>query len=101
MNDAYCTLRELQPDGTFIPRSAPIISEESLASCRAIITDEWLDWMADRYRRLGIHYWTGVEFHKYLLCAEPLEAEADRKRRYLAMRLTVRGCDMGIMATTN
>ena len=82
-------------------QGCPVISQEALASCRAIITDEWLDFMGDRYRRLAIRYWTGVEFHKYLFYPEVLEAEADKKRRYVAMRLTTRGCDRGVVATVN
>jgi hypothetical protein len=73
--------------GAMIRADAPTISDEALASCRAIITDEWLDFMGERYRRLGIRYWTGVEFHKYLLCPEVIEAEAEKKRSYVAFRL--------------
>lgn len=73
--------------GAMIREDAPTISDEALASCRTIITDEWLDFMGERFRRLGIRYWTGVEFHKYLLCPEVIEREADKKRGYLAGHL--------------
>lgn len=65
----------------------PEISAEALAGCRQIITDEWLDFMGERFRRLGIRYWTGAEFHKYLFYPEVLECEADKKRCYKAFRL--------------
>lgn len=82
-------------------RGAPVISDEALANCRRVLTDEYLDYMGNRYRRLAIGYWTGVSFHSYLIHPETLEAEADKKRRYLAMRLTVRGCNQGVVVTTN
>ena len=66
---------------------APVISAEALAGCREVLTDERLDYLGERYRRLGIRYWTGVEFHKYLLHPEALEAEADRRRCYVAFKL--------------
>lgn len=81
--------------------NAPVISQEALASCRAEITDEWLDFMADRYRRLAIRYWTGVEFHKYLFYPEVLECEADKKRCYKAFWLIDSEDDQcGIVVTT-
>lgn len=82
--------------------NAPVISDEALASCRAEITDEWLDFMGERYRRLAIRYWTGVEFHKYLFYPEVLECEADKLRGYVAFRLVDSDDTVGLaVSTTN
>ena len=81
------SLEAAYQDGAMIRENAPTISHEALASCRAIITDEWLDFMGERYRRLAIRYWTGVEFQKYLFYPEVLQREADKKRCYKAFRL--------------
>lgn len=77
-----------------------VVSDEALAHCRQVLTDQRLDYMAERFRRLAIRYWTGAEFHKYLLYPETLEAEADRKRGYVAFRVRHCGGD-SVVATTN
>ena len=84
--------------------NAPVISDEALealAGCRRVLTDEYLDYMGNRYRRLAIGYWTGVSFYSYLIHPETLEAEADRKRCYKAFRLIDSDDDQcGIVVTT-
>ena len=80
---------------------APVVSDEALAGCRRVLTDEYLDYMGNRYRRLAIGYWTGVSFYSYLIHPETLEAEADRKRCYKAFRLIDSDDDQcGIVVTT-
>jgi len=77
-------------------RYSPVISDQALAHCRQVLTDERLEYLGDRYRRLAIRYWTGVDFHKYLLYPEALDAEADRKRKCMAC--TIRDL---VVTTTN
>jgi len=94
------TLQILERHGFLDPEISPVISDEALASCRRMLTDEYLDYMGYRYRRLAIRFWTGAEFHQYLLHPEALDAEADRKRGYVAFRVLHPGGD-SVVATTN
>lgn len=101
MDRVICeSLAAMYRDGAMIRENAPTISDDALAHCRQVLTDERLDYLGERFRRLAIRYWTGAEFHQYLLHPEALDAEADRKRGYVAFRVLHPGGD-SVVATTN
>ncbi len=77
-----------------------IVSDEAVTSCRQVLTDERLDYLGERYRRPAIRYWTGVEFHKYILFPDSIDAEADRKRQFVAFRAICGGHNL-VVTTTN
>jgi len=79
-----------------------ILSNESLASCREILTDERLDYLADRYLMHSVRHYTGVPFHKYLNHPDQFDrmAEYMRHGRPLVVEQTV-GDDVFVPHTMN
>jgi hypothetical protein len=79
------------------------ISNEALANCREIFTDERLEYLADRYCRQGVRCWTGVPFHKYLLYPHEFDMMVSRISAYdhiLAIEAMERGKRL-VVSTVN
>lgn len=62
-----------------------ILSNESLASCREILTDERLDYLADRFLMHSVRHYTGIPFHKYLDHPDEFDRMADYMRKGLPL----------------
>lgn len=86
----YHSLEAAYQDGAMIREDAPTIGNESLAACREILTDERLDYLADRYITRSVRHYTGVPFHKYLHHPEHFDRMAEHMRKHKQVQVELK-----------